>query len=107
MKADNERRNDPIIRAEITKAYSERRDALVKALPLLDEACKMLIEVPYFDSVPGELYEHRVMELYWLVYRLSNDVGFIPTETYIGNEAAFELGAEIAKTLREKEVGNE
>lgn len=103
MKANNERRNNPEIRAEVKRVLDARVEAHVKALALVKEAYEIMRATPY-QGIDADIYDRGTSAVWSAYYTLGRDERFVGrnTETYIGNVAAFELGEVIEKNM-EKE----
>jgi hypothetical protein len=101
------RRNDPELKAKVAKVVKARQEALNEASALLDKAYEILKAQRHF--VGDERYNAQVSAVSTASFSLSRDAAFASgrrgennddpskNDTYLGNLAAAELGAQIQK----------
>lgn len=90
-----------MIRDEVLKVLNAKAEAVKKAEFLVSEALAILNDVPYV-GMDDSIYSRVVNSVGMADYIIRRDKDMIdrrPTETYIGNMAAFELGEAIEKDL--------
>lgn len=93
-----ERRNDPVIRAEVEKIIYARRVMLLKAAKQLKDLTDEMRELELYgdDGIYDRCFDY-VWSAYYTVSRDANFKDRPATETYIGNMAAGSLGEYIEK----------
>ena len=104
MCANEARRSDPEVKRLVREALIERRDVIAELAPHIEAMMEIVRRVPYGDAdwwAGGKLDDRvlsRVRDLSAQFGQWSDrfEEGY-PTETYVENLSAFELGREIAR----------
>jgi hypothetical protein len=102
-KYDNDRRNDPELKAKVAKVLVARQNALKEADALLKQAAQILSAQS--DFVDGAIYNRQVQAVRIASFTLSRDTEFevggprrqnpAENDNYLGNLAAGPLGEQI------------
>ena len=98
-KAVEDLRNNPVVRAEVQRVLDERSAAFKQAQELVEKAARIMGSVSYL-GVQDAIYDRSFKAVRMTEMQLANDERFVVDfggETYVGNQAAFELGWAIAE----------